>query len=562
MNAPRPARVLDEEAQDAALLRMGDADLGSEGQGSSTMSDGKRFFLTTAIDYPNSRPHIGTAFEKIGADVQARFRRMDGYAVHFLMGNDENTIKVSQRAAELSVAPKPYVDDMARQFREVWSALEVSFDDFIQTSEPRHHSGCQKFIQAVRDAGDIYKKPYVCLYCDGCEEFKTEKDLVEGRCPNHPNTPLRQVEEENYFFRLSAFGDRLLAHYEAHLDFIQPESRRNEIMNLVQSGLQDVSITRKGFTWGIPVPFDPEQTIYVWFDALLNYITAIGYGTDDERFRALWPAEVHVIGKDITRFHCALWPAMLMSAGLPLPRRVFAHGFVYNKGAKISKSAGTAIDPMDVFRVHGADAFRYYFMKECPFGGDGNFSEERFAEVYNADLADNLGNLYSRTLSMCVRYFGGQLSASAASDPTAWRAGLDLTALVADLRRLIEGFEYNVALQRIWLDVLGASNRYIEVTKPFNLAKTDRTACEAVLWNLAEALRVVAILIKPFLPRTAETFYRAFDFELTRGWDRVGFDDAATPLAGRALRVTAPLSGGKPTPLFPRIDTKEARQQA
>ena len=524
------------------------------------MSEPKRFFLTTAIDYPNSRPHIGTAFEKIGADVQARFRRMEGDSVHFLMGNDENTIKVSQRAEELGVAPKPYVDDMARQFREVWSALEVSCDDFIQTSEPRHHAGCKKFIQAVFDAGDIYKKAYTGLYCTGCEAFKTEKELVDGQCPNHPHSPLRAVEEENYFFRLSAFADRLLAHYDAHPGFIQPESRRNEIVNLVQSGLQDVSITRKGFSWGIPVPFDPEQTIYVWFDALLNYITAIGYGTDEPRFQALWPADVHVIGKDITRFHCALWPAMLLSAGLPLPKRVFAHGFVYNKGAKISKSAGTAIDPMDVFRAHGAEAFRYYFMKECPFGGDGNFSEERFAEVYNADLADNLGNLYSRTLSMCARYFGGELSASAtsASAPNAWLAGLDLNALVNDLRRLVEGFEYNVALQRIWQEVLGAANRYIEVTKPFILVKTDRGACEAVLVNLAEALRVVAILLKPFLPRTAATFYRAFDFESARPWDQVGYPDAAEPRAGLPLQVTAPLSGGKPAPLFPRIEIKTA----
>jgi methionyl-tRNA synthetase len=521
------------------------------------MTEGQisRFFITTAIDYPNSRPHIGTAFEKIGADVQARFRRMEGYSVHFLMGNDENTIKVSQRAAELNVDPQQYVDDMARQFREVWTTLEISFDDFIQTSEPRHHQGCQKFIQAVADAGDIYKKAYRGLYCNGCEAFKTEKELVDGRCPNHPQTPLREVEEENYFFRLSAFGDRLLAHYEAHPEFMQPESRRNEIINLVESGLQDVSISRKGFTWGIPVPFDPEQTIYVWFDALLNYITAIGYGTDEERFQTIWPADVHVIGKDITRFHCALWPAMLMSARVPLPKQVFGHGFVYNKGAKISKSAGTAIDPMDVFRVHGADAFRYYFMRECPFGGDGQFSDERFAEVYNADLADNLGNLYSRTISMCVRYFQGDLSGPAV-DSTFWLAGLDLDALVRELRALVASFEYSLALQRIWQDVLGAANRYIETTQPFKLIKTDREACRAVLVNLAEALRVIAILIKPFVPRTAETFYRAFPFDEAQRWEKVGYRDAATPHGGNALRVTAPLVEGKPQPLFPRIERK------
>ncbi len=372
------------------------------------MQSEKRFYITTAIDYPNNRPHIGHALEKIGADIQARFRRMEGYAVHFLMGNDENTIKVSQRAEELGVAPKPYVDDMARQFQEVWKALEISNDDFIQTSEDRHHRGCQEFIQRVYDAGDIYKKAYKALYCDGCEEFKTPKDLIDGKCPNHPNRTLRELEEENYFFRLSAFADRLLAHYAAHPEFIQPESRRNEIVSLVKSGLQDVSISRKGFTWGIPVPFDAEQTIYVWFDALLNYITAIGFGTDQARFESLWPADVHVIGKDITRFHCALWPAMLMSAGLPLPRQVFGHGFVYLKGEKISKSLGNVVDPMDLIQGFSAEAFRFYFASQCPFGGDGEFTYDRFADVYNSALADNLGNLYSRTLSMAVRVLRGQ----------------------------------------------------------------------------------------------------------------------------------------------------------
>jgi methionyl-tRNA synthetase len=520
------------------------------------MSDTNRFYITTAIDYPNSRPHIGTAFEKIGADVQARFQRMEGRAVHFLMGNDENTIKVSQRAEELGIAPKAYVDDMARQFREVWSALEVSFDDFIQTSEERHHVGCRKFIQAVFDAGDIYKKPYTGLYCDGCEAFKTEKELVDGRCPNHPTRPLRRVEEENYFFRLSAFGDRLLKHYAEHPEFIQPESRRNEIVSLVESGLQDVAITRKGFTWGIPVPFDPEQTIYVWFDALLNYITAIGYGTDDERFRSRWPADVHVIGKDITRFHCALWPAMLMSAGLPLPRRVFGHGFVYFKGAKTSKSAAERPrDPMDYIAAHGADAFRYYFMRECPFGGDGNFSEERFAELYNADLANNLGNLYSRTLAMCLKYFGGILPDASGVDATAWLAGTDLPALVGELRALVGSFQYSVALQRIWLEVLDAANRYIQATQPFRVIKTDPEAARVALVNLAEALRVIAILIKPFLPTTAARFFAAFNFEEGQAWDKVGYVDALNRPNLPELRVTAALTDGRPSPLFPKIET-------
>jgi methionyl-tRNA synthetase len=524
------------------------------------MSDSSRFYITTAIDYPNSRPHIGTAFEKIGADVQARFQRMEGKAVHFQMGNDENTIKVSQRAEELGVAPKPYVDDMARQFQDVWRDLGISFDDFIQTSEPRHHIGCQKFIQKVMDAGDIYKKAYTGLYCNGCESFKTEKDLVDGRCPLHPALTLRAIEEENYFFKLSSYADRLLAHYEGNPNFIQPESRRNEIVSLVTSGLQDIAITRKGFTWGIPVPFDAEQTIYVWFDALLNYITAVGYGTDEARFQESWPADVHVIGKDITRFHCAIWPAMLMSAGLPLPKRIFAHGFVYIKGAKASKTPTDTDrkppDPSELVRDHGADAVRYYFMKECPFGGDGSFSEKRFAEVYNADLADNLGNLYSRVLTMCAKYFDGKLVGSSSITPTAWLAGLNLGALVEELRTLVGSFEYNIVLQRIWLDVVSAANRYIEVTSPFKLAKTDLEATKVVLVNLAEAIRVVAILTKPFLPTTAERYYQAFNFAEDRPWSSVQYADAAKAPGDLELRVTAPLQNGKPTPLFPRLETK------
>jgi methionyl-tRNA synthetase len=522
------------------------------------------FYITTAIDYPNSRPHIGTAFEKIGADVQARFRRMEGFDVHFLMGNDENTIKVSQRAEELGVDPKAYVDDMARQFREVWTALDISPNDFIQTSEERHHVGCKTFIQAVYDAGDIYKGLYQGHYCNGCESFKTEKEVAEGngRCPNHPNAPLTWLEEENYYFRLTAFRDRLLAHYEANPDFIQPESRRNEIYNLVKSGLQDVAISRVGFRWGIPVPFDPEHTIYVWFDALLNYITAIGYGTDDERFRRIWPADVHVIGKDITRFHCALWPAMLMSAGLPLPRMVFGHGFVYRKNEetgevqKLSKSLGNVVEPMDLIQKFSSEGFRYYFMSQCPFGGDGEFSFERFAETYNAGLANNLGNLYSRILTMCVKYFEGQLEGSDAVPGFGWREGQDLAPVVEELRERVASFEYAPALQTIWLEVVDAANRYIQVTEPFKLAKTDLDATRTVLVNLVEWMRSVAILIKPFLPRTAETFYRAFNFEEAKPWEDVSYRDAGQTTGLATLRVTAPLVGGKPAPLFPKIDLK------
>ena len=529
------------------------------------MDEQQRFYITTAIDYPNSRPHIGTAFEKIGADVQARFRRMEGASVHFLMGNDENTNKVVLRARELGLEPKPYVDDMARQFREVWQALEISNDDFIQTSEERHHVGCRKFIQAVYDAGDIYKGVYAGHYCGGCEAFKTEKEVAEagGRCPNHPNAPLTWVEEENYYFRLSAYRDRLLAHYAANPDFIQPESRRNEILSLVETELKDVAITRKGFTWGIPTPFDADQTIYVWFDALLNYITAVGYGTDEERFARLWPADVHVIGKDITRFHCALWPAMLMSAGVALPRKVFGHGFVYRKNEetgeaeKLSKSLGNVVEPMELIEKFSAEAFRYYFMSQCPFGGDGEFSFERFADAYNSGLANNLGNLYSRILTMCLKYFDGDLGSVESIDLTAWRRGLDLPALVDSIRERVAALDYTTALQRIWLEVVDAANKYIQETQPFKLAKTDKEATRVVLANLADWMRVASVLIKPFLPRTAETFYRAFNLEAHQPWEAVSYASVATPFAStEGLRVTAAIVEGKPTPLFPKIDAK------
>jgi methionyl-tRNA synthetase len=526
------------------------------------MSEQSRFYITTAIDYPNSRPHIGTAFEKIGADVQARFRRMEGDSVHFLMGNDENTIKVPQRARELGLEPKEYVDAMAGQFQEVWRALDISNDEFIQTSEERHHIGCQKFIQAVYDAGDIYKGTYTGHYCTGCEAFKTEKEVEDGKggCPLHPDTPLSWVEEENYFFRLSAYRDRLLAHYESNPDFIQPTSRRNEILSVVETELRDVAITRKGFSWGINVPFDPAQTIYVWFDALLNYITGIGYGTDDERFRRLWPANVHVIGKDITRFHCALWPAMLMSAKLPLPLRVFGHGFVYRKNEetgvvqKIGKSLNNVVEPIEVIEKFSSEGFRYYFMSQCPFGGDGEFSFERFADTYNAGLANNLGNLYSRILTMCLKYFDGRLDGSHSVDVTQWHKGVDLQVLVQSLHEQIASFDYSPVLQRIWRDVVDSANRYIQDTEPFKLAKTNLDECRVVLINLADWCRVTAILIKPFLPRTAETFYRAFNFEDVQGWNHVNYDDVTKPGIPRLIVLTAPTTGGKPAPLFPKIE--------
>jgi methionyl-tRNA synthetase len=518
----------------------------------------KKFFITTAIDYPNSRPHIGTAFEKIGADVQARYRRMEGFDVHFLMGNDENTIKVSRRAAELKRDPKEYCDDMANQFKEVWRALDISFDDFIQTSEPRHHAGCQKFIQKVFDNGHIYKGHYEGLYCDGCEGFKTDKEVKEagGVCPDHKTPPVVR-KEPCYFFALSKIQERLLDFYEKNPSFIQPESRRNEIVTLVKSELRDVNITRLGQQWGIKVPFDPEYTIYVWFDALLNYITAIGYGADDARFAKWWPADIHFIGKDITRFHCALWPAMCFAAGVEPPRSVFGHGFVYIKkdedsvAEKISKSLGNVIEPMEIITKFSSDAFRYYFMRECPFPGDGEFSWSRFATVYNSDLGKNLGNLLSRVTTLIISNFDGNLPGTAGQTPMPIVP--DLADTVRQVEAHMEACQYNVALEKIWRQILDPANQYAEKNEPWKLVKTDKDATKPILFNLSEILRVAAILLKPVLVRSAETIYGSFNF--SQPWEAVRYADVVTrPAQVEDLRVIAKLDArGKVPPLFPVI---------
>lgn len=525
------------------------------------MAERSPFYLTTAIDYPNSRPHIGTAFEKIGADVQARYRRMQGYDVRFLMGNDENTVKVLKRAEELGQPPQAYCDDMARQFREVWDALEISYDAFIQTSHGRHKACCRKFIQKVYDNGHIYKGPYEGWYCEGCEEFKTDKQHAEnnGNCPNH-NTPLIRRAEDCYFFRLSAFQDQLLRHYEENPDFIQPETRRNEIVSLIRNeGLRDINVSRFNQPWGIPVPFDERFTIYVWFDALLTYITGIGYGDDRATFERYWPAEVHFIGKDITRFHCALWPAMLWAAGEAAPKKVFAHGFVYRRNEetgevqKIGKALGNVVEPMDVISQFSAEAFRYYFMRECPFPGDGEFSWARFAEVYNSELANNLGNLLSRLLTIPSKNFGGVFASTAGVVPEPAVAGLDLAAFVRSVRGHVETCRYHQALQAVVQELLTPTNQYLEANAPWKLVRTDPEGAKRVLFNAAQSLRVAAILLKPFIPRAAETIYTSFNFPTP--WAEVRYEDAAQLLAQPDdLRVTAALIDGKPRPLFPRIE--------
>ncbi len=527
----------------------------------------KPWFQTTAIDYPNSRPHIGTAFEKLGADVQARYRRMEDYDVFFLMGNDENTLKVADKAKELGLDPQAYCDDMARQFREVWDALDISYDAFVQTSSERHKQCCRKFIQKVYDNGHIEKGSFEGWYCPGCEEFKSDKVHGEnaGQCPNHKR-PLIRRSEPCYFFKLSRFQDRLLAYLKGNPDFVQPESRRNEMIGFIEAeGLQDLNISRHGKEWGIPLPFDPEFTIYVWFDALLTYITGIGYGDDEATFRKFWPCDTHFIGKDITRFHAHIWPAMLWAAGEEAPKKVFSHGFVYRKNEttgdveKIGKALGNVVEPMEVISKFSSDAFRYYFLRECPYSSDGEFSWGRFAEVYNSELANNLGNLLSRCLTLITKNFAGIIrprrgagAVSGWASESAWFETSARATLVADVRNDLEECQFNQAIQKVVQRLLTPANQYAEKTAPWKLVKSSLEDAEYVLSKLVDALRAAAILLKPFIPKSAEAIYTSFNFP--KPWADVTYADAAQLSAQPDdLRVTAELVDGKVKPLFPRI---------
>ena len=333
-----------------------------------------RFYLTTAIDYVNSKPHLGTAYEKVAADVIARYQKLRGVDTWFLMGNDEHSQNVYRAAVEQGLDPVAYCDQMEVLFRDTWGKLDVRFDDFIRTTQARHKAGVSELATRIHSTGDIYEGVYEGWYCVGCEAFKQEKDLVDGRCPLHPASEPHWIKEKNYFFRLTKYGQRILDHIAAHPEFIQPEARRNEIVRLLEGGLEDISVSRAGQSWGVPLPFDPQSVVYVWFDALINYISAVGYGTDPATFERRWPADLHVIGKDITRFHTVIWPAMLMSAGVELPRQVFGHGFMTVNGQRMSKSLGTAIDPVEAAERFGPDPLRLYLIKEIPFGGDGDFT--------------------------------------------------------------------------------------------------------------------------------------------------------------------------------------------
>jgi methionyl-tRNA synthetase len=464
------------------------------------------FFITTAIDYVNSRPHLGTAYEKITADVIARYKRLTGEPTWFLMGNDEHSLNVYRRAKEQGLDPKAYCDRMEGEFREVWGRLDVSFDDFIRTTEERHRVSVSELVRRIQAAGDIYEGHYEGWYCVSCEAFKQEKDLVEGLCPTHKKKP-DWIREKNYFFRLSKYQEPLLRHFEAHPEFLEPEMRRNEIVNLIQGGLEDISISRAEQAWGIPLPFDPQSVVYVWFDALINYISALGFGSGDpSMFERWWPASLHCIGKDITRFHCVIWPAMMMSAGLPLPQRVFGHGFVYFRGEKMSKSLGTIVDPLEAADKFGPDPLRVFLVREFAYGQDGDFSWERFEERYNSDLANNLGNLVSRIATMADTYCGGQLTIpTAAPGRLAGAASQAVTTYIDAMNRFALQDGANAAFA-----LVNATNLFITETEPWKLAKDPANADQVaqILYEVAEALRIAAILLLPVMPRSAAEILR------------------------------------------------------
>ena len=502
----------------------------------------ERFYLTTAIDYVNSRPHLGTAYEKVTADVIARYRRLCGASTQFVMGNDEHSQNVFQRATELGLDPVVFCDRMEQVFREVWSKLDVSFDDFIRTTEERHRVAVTTLIQRIAQAGDLYEGEYEGWYCVSCEAFKQDKDLVDGECPVHRSKP-DWIKEKNHFFRLAKYRDRLLDHYAKNPKFLQPDVRKNEMLRLLERGLEDISVSRTGQRWGIPIPFDPSSVVYVWFDALINYIAAVGYGSDEACFAKWWPADLHVVGKDITRFHAVVWPAMLMSAGLALPRRVFGHGWVNWEGQRMSKSLGTSVDPLAAADRFGADPLRLYLVKEIAYGQDGDFTWERFEERYNVDLANNLGNLVNRVAVMAHKYRKGRLVPVAG--PTSTLAGR-AAETVRRYRVAMDEHELHTGMAAAF-GLVDATNEFIARSEPWVLAKTAarRAELDQALSDMAEAVRIAALMLWPVMPSSCVEILRRMGE--TRSITELRLDRDATWSSGECEVLKGP-------PLWPRIE--------
>ncbi len=508
---------------------------------------GPRYYLTTAIDYSNGDPHLGHALEKVGADCIARYQRLRGRQVHFLMGMDEHSQSVIQAAARAKVTPREWVDRMARTFADYWRRLECSNDDWIRTTEPRHVRSVVALLERIqqRRPDDLYVADYEGLYCTGCEEFKQPAQIVDGHCIEHPTLELIRTKERNHFFRLSAYSQRLLQLIKTNEFRVEPAIRRNEVVRLLEDGLQDVSISRQRMQWGIPFPGDAEQTVYVWFDALINYLSATGF--PEPGYERLWPADLHVVGKGITRFHCVIWPAMLLAAGLELPKLVWAHGYVQWEGTKMSKTAGTAISLGAAIKRYGADALRFFLLREVGFENDGNFSWDRFDVRYTADLADTFGNLVSRALSMVQRYRDGVVPSSPLSGTERGSGGEDferaMQETIAEYTRAMDAQELQQGATLV-IELASRANRYVEETTPWKLAKEKKHAeLDHVLATLVRAVARLAVLAAPFIPAKAQEI-----------WDALG--GSGSLAAVRLDDLAAPSLGGqrvaKPPPLFPK----------
>src|SRR6267143_1335749 len=506
----------------------------------------RKYYLTTPIYYVNDTPHIGHTYTTVVADVIARFRRMTGQEVYFLTGTDEHGQKIELAARAKGMAPIALANQVVERFRSLWTTLGISNDDFIRTTEERHRRGVEKLYEKILAKGDIYKDAYKGWYCTSCESFYPENQIVDGRCPDQGHK-VDWTEEESYFFRLSKYQEPLLNHYAEHPEFVFPESRRNEVVSFVGSGLKDLSISRSSFSWGIPLPGDPKHVFYVWFDALSNYVTALGYGSDRKLYARYWPADIHLVGKDILRFHAVYWPAFLMSADEPLPRRVVAHGWWLRDAPKISKSKGGVVDPLPLIEAFGVDPVRYFLMRELVFGQDANYSDEAFIDRVNTDLANDLGNLVSRTLKMIEDYCGGKTPKTdprfRGDEPLKKAAQDAVDGFVKDFEEL----EFSSGLARVW-GFIGLLNRFIVQNEPWKLAQDParRWALESVLYTVAEGLRIVAILVAPVMPRSASGL-----------WNRLGIGGDVTTASLQhvhwgELRPGHAVARGEG--LFPRID--------